>query len=169
MEQSHFISLLTQNAKRIKTMSKGISNEQARWKPDPSSWSILEVINHLYDEERKDFRIRLDIILHHSEQEWPPIDPEGWVIAQRYNERELESSLESFLKERKASLEWLDSLGRVAWDKVYPAEFGSISAGDMFCSWVTHDQLHLRQLVELHRGYTELQAKPYQIEYAGQW
>ena len=127
------------------------------------------MVNHLYDEERRDFRIRLDIILHHPEQEWPPIDPEGWVIEQRYNERELESSLENFLKERRVSVEWLDSLGRFDWDKVYQAKFGPISAGDMFCSWAAHDQLHLRQLLELHRAYTELQVKPYETDYAGQW
>lgn len=169
MEHSYIISLLTNNAQRIKSMVAEISLEQARWKPDPSSWSIIEVVNHLYDEERRDFRIRLDIILHHPEQEWPPIDPEGWVIAQRYNERELESSLESFLKERRVSLEWLNSLDQLDWNKVYQAKFGPISAGDMFCSWAAHDQLHLRQLIELQRGYTELQTKPYQIEYAGKW
>jgi hypothetical protein len=169
MEHSYIISLLTNNAERIKSMVAGISLEQARWKPDPSSWSIIEVVNHLYDEERRDFRIRLDIILHHPEQEWPPIDPEGWVIAQRYNERELESSLESFLKERRVSLEWLNSLEKLDWNKVYQAKFGPISAGDMFCSWAAHDQLHLRQLIELQRGYTELQIMPYQIEYAGKW
>ena len=169
MEHSNFISLLTQNAERINVMAAGISSVQARWKPDPNSWSILEVINHLYDEEREDFRVRLDVILHHPEQEFPAIDPEGWVIARRYNERELESSLESFMKERRASLEWLQSLGRVDLDRVHRSDFGSINAGDMFTSWGTHDQLHLRQLIELHRGYTELQAKPYRIEYAGSW
>jgi hypothetical protein len=169
MDDSKIISLLTNNAERIKSMASGISIEQARWKPDLNSWSILEVVNHLYVEERRDFRIRLDIILHHPEQEWPPIDPEGWVIEQKYNERGLESSLENFLEERRVSLEWLDSLGQFDWDEVYQAKFGPISAGDMFCSWAAHDQLHLRQLIELHRGFTELQVKPYQIEYAGQW
>ena len=169
MEHAYITSLLTNNAERIKSMAVGISIEQARWKPEPSSWSILEVINHLYDEERRDFRIRLDIILHHREHKWPPIDPEGWVVSQRYNERDLESSIENFLKERRSSLGWLETLGDIDWDKVYQAKFGPISAGDMFCSWAAHDQLHLRQLVELHRSYTELQVKPYQIDYAGAW
>jgi hypothetical protein len=169
MEFSYFYSLMIGNAERIKAMAMGVSPEQARWKPDPSSWSILEVINHLYDEEREDFRVRLDYILHHPDQEWPPIDPEGWVVERRYNERELESSLEGFLEERRASLEWLQSLGSVDWDTELISDFGSMTAGDMFASWVTHDQLHLRQLVELHRDYTKIQARPYQIEYAGPW
>ena len=50
------------------SLTLGISDEQRRWKPDPQTWSILEVIKALYDEECADFRVRLDIILHHPDQ-----------------------------------------------------------------------------------------------------
>ena len=60
-------------------------------------WSTLEVVCHLYDEEREDFRQRLDIILHRPEAKWPPIDPVGWVSARKYNERDLAQSLAEFL------------------------------------------------------------------------
>lgn len=169
MDFSYFFDLMKENTERVKAMAAGVSPEQARWKPDPDSWSILEVINHLYDEERADFRVRLDFILHHPDHDWPPIDPEGWVVERRYNERELEISLEGFLKERRNSLDWLQSLGAVNWDTERISDFGSITAGDMFASWIMHDQLHLRQLVELHRDYTKVQASPYQTEYAGPW
>jgi hypothetical protein len=49
------------------------------------------------------------------------------------------------------------------------APFGQISAGDMFASWVAHDLLHIRQLVELHWAYTTRQLQPYNVEYAGGW
>ena len=42
-------------------------------------------------------------------------------------------------------------------------------AGDIFASWVAHDGLHLRQLVELHRMLAERAVKPYKIGYAGEW
>lgn len=169
MDFSYFFGLMKENTERIKAMAAEVSPEQARWKPDPDSWSILEVINHLYDEERADFRVRLDFILHHPDHDWPQIDPEGWVLERRYNERELESSLEGFLKERRNSLDWLQSLGAANWDTERKSDFGSITAGDMFASWVMHDQLHLRQLVELHGDYTKVQASPYQTGYAGPW
>ncbi len=169
MNYTDFAALLKHNAHRIQAMASGVSAEQSRWKPDPESWSILEVINHLYDEERSDFRVRLDLILHHPDREWPPIDPQGWVVERKYNERELSSSLENFLGERQVSLRWLESQGEIDWDHEHTSEFGSMRAGDMFSAWVTHDQLHLRQLVELHRGYTELQAAPYALDYAGEW
>lgn len=68
---------MADNASRIQRLVEGVSAEEARWKPDADSWSILKVVNHLLDEEKEDFRVRLDIILHHPEQTWPPIDPEG--------------------------------------------------------------------------------------------
>jgi hypothetical protein len=39
----------------------------------------------------------------------------------------------------------------------------------MFASWVAHDNLHIRQLVELRRKRIENLSSQYQIEYAGDW
>ena len=169
MELSFFTRQLTGNANRIDALVSGVSQEEARWKPDPNSWSILEVINHLHDEELEDFRVRLEIILHNPEKPWPPIDPEGWVSEQRYNEQDLEESLNLFLDERDASLAWLHGLENPDWNATYQAPWGEMRAGDMLVSWVSHDQLHMRQLVELHRQLTADRAGPYRLDYAGTW
>ncbi len=44
-----------------------------------------------------------------------------------------------------------------------------MQAGDMFAAWVTHDLLHMRQLVALHRSLTELRVEPFALDYAGDW
>jgi hypothetical protein len=158
------------NAKRISSLVQGVSIEQARWRPDPDSWSLLEVVNHLGDEERKDFRVRLDIILYHPQQEWPPIDPGGWVTARKYNQRELGASLDEFLQARQQSLVWLRGLSAPRWETAYEAPLGEITAGDMFAAWVAHDLLHIRQLVELHWAFTAgVLVSPYRTIYAGAW
>jgi len=169
MDYEYFDRQLSQNAGRIKALVSGTSLEEARWKPLPESWSILEVINHLLDEEREDFRVRLDIILHHPDRQAPPINPQGWVVERQYNQRELTESLQGFLDERRKSLEWLESLSSPDWDSVYKAPFGEIRAGDMLAAWVTHDQLHMRQIVEIQRAYVEGKAEPYGLDYAGEW
>jgi hypothetical protein len=160
---------LAQNAQSIRSLATGITGEQARWKPAPQAWSILEVVNHLYDEEQFDFRVRLDHILHMPDQEAPPIDPQGWVTSRRYNERGLEESLNNFLAERAKSLNWLRSLGEPNLDASIAMPWGSITAGDMFAAWVAHDLLHLRQLVELHYAWTQKSLAPYSLRYAGEW
>lgn len=169
MNPAFVTNLLADNAERIRAMLTGVSSPQAQFKPSPESWSMLEVINHLCDEEREDFRVRLDLILHHPEQSWPPIDPAGWVVERSYNERELAPSLENFMRERSASLEWLESLGPVDWNAAHVTDSRTMRAGDMLASWAAHDQLHLRQLVELHRAYTEREASPFGLDYAGPW
>jgi hypothetical protein len=156
-------------AARIQALVQHVSDGQARWKPDPSSWSILEVVNHLLDEEREDFRVRLDYTLHCPGEPWPPIDPEGWVTRRRYNEKEPKASLAQFLSERESSLAWLRELSAPGWDTAYEAPFGLISAGDLFAAWVAHDLLHMRQLVQLHWDYTAAQLEPYSTQYAGEW
>lgn len=165
----YFAVQMGNNAERVKTLVHGVSDEQARWKPDPESWSVLEVVNHLYDEERSDFRVRLDYILHRPGEVWPGIDPAGWVIERQYNQRDLAESLNNFFKERQESLVWIKGLVTPNWAAAYEAPFGTVTAGDMFAAWVAHDLLHMRQLVELHWAYTTKLLKPYQTEYAGSW
>ena len=63
----------------VTALLDGVSAEEARFKPTPETWSMLEVLCHLYDEEREDFRQRLDILLHRPTDSWPPIRPTEWV------------------------------------------------------------------------------------------
>ncbi len=163
------ITLMSQQAELIRQMTLGISAEQARWKPDAESWSILEVVNHLYDEEREDFRTRLKHILDRTEGQPPEIDPQGWVTARQYNQRELQASMLNFWQERSASLTWLRSLSNPDWDVAIDTPFRHIRAGDMLESWVAHDLLHLRQMVELRYTYLRQDVAPYEIGYAGDW
>lgn len=160
---------LTQNEARILGLIQNIGPEQAHWKPTEQDWSVVEVINHLYDEERLDFRVRLDMILCGSVAGWPPIHPSAWVVERRYNERELALSVRNFRAERRASLLWLGTLVDPDWERVYQAPFGPIRAGEMAAAWMAHDLLHMRQLVELHWAWVTRQTQPYSVRYAGDW
>ena len=44
-----------------------------------------------------------------------------------------------------------------------------MKAGDLLASWVAHDNLHTRQLVELRRSRLVELAQPYDVRYAGDW
>jgi hypothetical protein len=160
---------MADNAGRIQALVRGASEGQVRWKPDPESWSILEVVNHLWDEEREDFRVRIDYTLHRPGEPWPPIDPGGWVTARSYNDRDPKESLEGFLSAREASLAWLSELVTPNWETTYEAPWGPIAAGDLFASWVVHDLLHMRQLLELHWAYATAELAPFSGQYAGDW
>lgn len=170
MSSINFVPLMEKQAQAIQALAQGITTEQARRKPAAESWSILEVINHLYDEEREDFRLRLDILLHRPTEPWPPIHPSEWVTERSYNTRELEPSIENFLRERAKSLEWLKGLKSPNWDaSVISPWGGKVRAGDLYAAWVAHDVLHLRQLSELHYAVIKAAAGDYEIGYAGDW
>lgn len=147
----------------------GVTQEEAQIRPAPDSWSILEVVCHLYDEEIKDFRPRLDVMLHHPDDEFPPNDPQEAINERRYNERDLAEMFENFAAERSKSLNWLRTIADSDWNVKYTTPWRTMTAGDMFASWVAHDNLHMRQLVELRRARIERITSPYILEYAGDW
>jgi DinB superfamily len=189
MEFSTFYQELQHSTEMIRALLAGVAPEAARLKPNAESWSILEVVCHLYDEEREDFREHLDFILstststspsgqsvqrlktglHSQHEEWHVIDPEGWVTARKYNEQDFAEMQEKFFVEREKSFAWLTGLQNGDWEKTYTTQYRTISAGEMFACWVAHDNLHLRQLVELRRLRLENITKPYSLEYAGDW
>jgi DinB superfamily len=164
-----FLQELLNSTEMIRALIKDINQEQAQVKPDADSWSILEVVCHLYDEEREDFREHVDFILHRQNEEWHRIDPQGWVTARKYNEQDLHEMTDKFFAERQKSLDWLMEMSNADWETTYASPFGSMAAGEMLAAWVAHDNLHVRQLVELRRKHIETISRPYEIEYAGDW
>jgi len=160
---------LQNSTEMIRALLSGITQAEAQVKPAPESWSILEVACHLYDEEREDFREHLDFILHRQNEEYHAIDPQAWITERNYNQQDFVQMQEKFFAERQKSLAWLQEISGSDWDITYTSEFGSLTAGEMFSCWVAHDNLHLRQLVELRRARIERITKPHPIEYAGDW
>jgi hypothetical protein len=166
----NLIERLSANAGVFDSLLAGVSDTQARWRPAPDKWSLLEVTCHLADEERDDFRKRLDLTLHDPGAAWPPIDPPAWVIERQYNSRDLDSALADFLQERQRSVGWLESLGAVDLSvAVDHPRLGNMAAGDLASAWAAHDLIHIRQMTRLHYEYLTVVAAPYSLAYAGAW
>ncbi len=163
------ISQLHYQGQAIAFLVEGLDQDRARWKPDSESWSILEVLNHLVDEEVLDFRLHLAHILQTPDQPWPVIDPQAWVTEKAYNQRDLKETLGEFKSERQKSIAWLMTLDQPDWDAVAEMRWGKLTAGDMLASWLAHDLLHLRQCIELRYQLTSKAVQPYRVEYAGEW
>jgi hypothetical protein len=169
MNIDYFIERFSRNRRVFESLVGEMSVEQARWRPAPDKWSILEVINHLFDEEKEDFRQRLELVLADPAQPWPPIDPRNWPTTRGYNERNLETSLNNFLAEREKSIAWLQQLSEPNWQNQNVGPNGTLSGGDLLASWLAHDFLHIRQLARLHWQYVAEIADPHQTTYAGPW
>ena len=169
MEFNTLYQELQDSTGMIRALLMGLTQEETQVKPTAKSWSILEVTCHLYDLEREDFREHLDFILHRQDEEYHAIDPQAWITERNYNQQDFFEMQEKFFAERKKSLAWLQEISGSDWDITYTSQYGSVSAGEMFSCWIAHDNLHIRQFVELRRARIENITKPYPIEYAGDW
>ncbi|HET9217352.1 MAG TPA: DinB family protein [Terriglobia bacterium] len=148
----------------------GVSDEQARWKPSPDKWSLLEVTNHLADEEVEDFRTRVRLTIESPDRDWPRIDPERWAVDRAYNTRDVRESLARFVRERNVSLAWLSELQNIPWEATHPNQgTGPLRVGDLIASWLVHDLIHIRQMNRLQYEYLASRKHGFSADYAGKW
>ncbi len=168
MEQQRAALQLGRGATLVIVLTDTAPDEFMRWKPSPERWSMLEVVNHLADEEVFDFRTRVERTLRDPAESWVAIDPQSWVAERKYNAREPKESLERFLTERKKSLDWLRALNDAPWSNVHShPTLGPMSARTLLANWVAHDLLHARQMLRLHYDWLALQIAPDKLDYAG--
>ena len=141
------------------------------WKYDKENWNYLEIICHLVDEEKEDFRIRLEYLLSHPDKELIPIDPTAWIKDRSYAQQDFNFKKEEFIKERKNSLQFLKALDvdDPGWFNTRPHKyFGQVSPQFFLNNWVAHDLLHLRQLIKIKYDYMA-SISDHSLEYAGEW
>tara|TARA_R110002126_G_scaffold75179_1_gene187348 strand:+ start:4804 stop:5316 length:513 start_codon:yes stop_codon:yes gene_type:complete len=148
----------------------GMSDQDARWRPSQGGWSIIEILNHLIDEEVEDFRARLELVISDPERPWPVIEPEAAAEERGYNERDLKASIQRLTLERTKTINWLKSLISPPWSaKHQHPTLGPISAGDLLVSLCAHDALHLRQLATRFHDLVQRDAPGFSTDYAGPW
>ncbi len=163
------IQQLSSNAQVYQSLLGDLSPDVFNWKSAPDKWCILEVLCHLLDEEREDFRARTRHTLETPGNPLPPIDPTGWVISRSYLQQDYQETLDQFLKERTISVNWLLSLHNPDWSRAYlHPKFGPMSASMFLHNWLAHDYHHLRQIIRLKYEYLH-HSSTEDLSYAGNW
>ncbi len=169
MKHSDIIEKLNLNKDVFKDLFEGLSEEEIHWKPQPEKWCMLEIVCHLYDEEREDFRARLKHTLEIPDQPMPKIYPQEWVTERKYMERNFQEMVSKFLEEREQSTEWLQSLSSPQWKNVHHHPKGGELSVEMFLSnWLAHDYLHFRQITFMKYHYLKTHFDT-RFDYAGNW
>ncbi len=143
--------------------------EEFLWKPEPDKWCLLEIICHLYDEEREDFRARVRHSLENPELPLSPIDPVGWVSERKYLEQDYAEKLRDFIIERERSVEWLKSLENPNWENTHQhPNLGAMPAKLFLNNWLAHDYIHIRQIIKVRYAFLEKYSDE-KLNYAGDW
>lgn len=169
MLSQYVTASLERNKFVFEALLSGLTPEVYLWKAEPEKWCLLEIVCHLYDEEREDFRARTRYALENAGNAIPSIDPVSWVTDRRYTEQHYPEVLNNFLTEREASLAWLQSLEDPKWEYTchHPA-LGDVSAAHFLANWLAHDYHHIRQINNLKYEYLEHHAGE-SLAYAGNW
>lgn len=169
MNHLKIINELSRNKNVFKELLADLSEEEYLWKSSPDKWCLLEIICHMYDEEREDFRTRTKHLLKTPELDLIPFDQLAWIHDRKYIEQNYPEILSKFIKERERSIEWLKSLHHPNWDNYtdHP-KFGQMSAKMFLSNWLAHDYLHLRQILKLKFDYLK-NISGETLVYAGNW
>jgi hypothetical protein len=169
MNSDYIISQLKANQSVFREIFSTIPEDLIYWKSSPEKWNLLEIVCHLYDEEREDFRARLNHVLTDPSRPLPKIDPVDWVISRKYADRNFNEEVINFLSERQSSVEWLLSLKNPAYDNAFiHSRFGPLSGKLFLSNWLAHDYLHIRQVLKIKYDYFKSVSNE-KLDYAGQW
>ncbi len=169
MDIDQLTGQLTRHGRVFSALVSELPPEEQRWKPTPEKWCAVEIICHLYDEEREDFRARIRSTLETPDQPWPKIDPQAWVAERKYMEQDIALKLSAFLEERDRSVEWLRVVKRAPWSNAYMhPKVGPVSCELLLTNWVAHDLHHIRQLNNLRYEYLKAHTTV-PLDYAGKW
>lgn len=163
------ISKLRDHLVQFEALFNVSDKEMIYWKQNPNKWCLLEIVCHLYDEEREDFRFRTKWILEKPGELPPMFNPLDWVTQNRYIEQDYNNICSKFIEERKASILWLDSLKDPNWNVFYThPKLGKLTAKYYLSNWLAHDYLHMKQILKLKFDYLKHQSEE-NLDYAGIW
>ena len=165
----HIVEQLQKNKFVFLELLQDIDPDMSHWKQAEDKWCLLEILCHLYDEERDDFRFRVKWVLERPGETPPPFNPLDWVLDHKYMEQEYKPMLFKFIAERENSLRWLDNLEDPSWGNHYDhPKLGKLTASYYLNNWLAHDYLHMRQILKLKFDYLEHTSGD-DLNYAGKW
>jgi len=131
---------------------EGLTDAQLRWKSEPSSWSVTEVLAHLADHSVVvSFRIR--DILADTKAQLPAFNQDAWVSGQHSNEGKAADNLELFRSLLHYNSLLLGRLSAGEWEKSginFKGE--TVRLADIVRSFTAHVQNHLSQIERIKRG-----------------
>ena len=163
------IEQLQQSKTVLNDLLRDIKEDMFLWKQTPEKWCLLEIVCHLYDEEREDFKFRTQWVLNKPDETPPPFNPVIWVTERNYIEQNYNQVLNKFINEREQSITWLNALKNPKWGNYYVhPKKGNLTAKFFLTNWLAHDYLHIRQIIKLKFDYLEYQSGE-MIDYAGIW
>src|SRR4051794_28614264 len=103
------IETLERQIEEIVTTLSSFTPEQARWRPAPGEWNLIEIVGHVADTERA-FAYRAMCFARGVPKPLPGLDPDEFMASAPFTERTLPSLVDEFVAVRRASIALLRGL-----------------------------------------------------------
>lgn len=117
MSATELIDAYRGGIEALEAVVAGLTPEQARAKPADGSWSITQIVAHLSDTEAL-FAERMKRVLAEDRPPLPVADPDGYVRALAYNDRDLAEEVALFIAVRRQMARVLRKQPAEAWRRV---------------------------------------------------
>lgn len=136
-------------AGKLKKSIGGLTPTQLKWRPEPTKWSIAEIIAHLADAEIvASWRMRS--VIGENGITIQPFDQDAWASAFKYRGRDAKRSLDVFRVLRENNLAMLKEIPRETWDNYgMHLERGKESIAHLARMFAGHDTNHVLQVERL--------------------
>jgi hypothetical protein len=133
-------------AAKLKKLIQGRAARELKWKPDPSKWSMAEIVAHLADVEIV-ASWRLRSVIGANGTAIQPFDQDVWASVFQYGKSDTKRSLEVFRVLRENNLAMLKALPPATWDNYgMHAERGKETIAHLARMFAGHDTNHIRQI-----------------------
>ena len=145
------VEVLARTPMLLEAWLEGLTEPWLTAREGEGTWSPLEVVAHLLDNEEVDWWPRLELILEHGESRpFTPFEREGF--RQRYGDWALDRLMRRFAAVRREHLDLLEELHLRAPDLertgMHPA-LGRVTVRQLIAGWVAHDLTHVAQIARV--------------------
>jgi hypothetical protein len=133
-------------APKLKKLTQGLTAKQLKWKPEPSKWSIAEIVAHLADVEIvASWRMRS--VLGSNGAPIQAFDQDAWASVFQYGKRDVGQSIEVFHVLRTNNLAMLKVLPAESWENYgMHSERGKETIAHLARMFAGHDTNHVKQI-----------------------
>ena len=146
-------------ASKLKKSIQGLTPKQLKWRPEPTKWSIAEILAHLADAEIvASWRMRS--VIGENGITIQPFDQNAWASAFEYQKRDAKRSLELFRLLRENNLAMLNEIPQEKWEYYgMHLERGKESIAHLSRMFAGHDVNHVLQVERIVKQLKTEKAK----------
>ncbi len=159
VEGQDAIKVQRTTAGKLQKAISGLTPAQLKWRPEPTKWSIAEIIAHLADAEVvASWRMRS--VIGENGITIQPFDQDAWASAFQYRDRDAKRSLEVFRVLRENNLRMLKEIAPETWDNYgMHLERGKESVAHLARMFAGHDTNHVLQIERIVKQLKSAKSK----------